>query len=226
MGSLRSHLSDGSLHVPYHFLEVQCSGRAISSDHNIPPACRYREARGTTQSPSCPISSHRATGTQRNYQPHARGAVVFMKIQGEPFSPDPASPSQHSPERAASAQGLLPPHGSRTQADSRARPLARLFFRIDRPARVRMRARKPCFRLRRRLLGWKVRLVIGLPSLSRLTSAEVGPSRNTRVVENVWQEYSRAMFLHVNRLCPETSSRAGQSFLDSPHLRLLRIGRS
>lgn len=126
-----------------------------------------------------------------------------MKIQSEPFSPDPMPPSQHSPESAASAQRLLPPHVSRTQADSRARLLARLFFRIDRPARVRMRARKPCFRLRRRLLGWKVRLVIGLPSLSRLTSAEVGPSRNTRVVENVWQEYSRAMFLHVNRFRPK-----------------------
>src|SRR5699024_5156257 len=32
--------------------------------------------------------------------------------------------------------------------------------RMARPARVRMRRRKPCLRARRRLLGWKVRLLI------------------------------------------------------------------
>ena len=41
----------------------------------------------------------------------------------------------------------------------RARPLARRFLRIARPARVFIRARKPCLRLRRRVFGWKVRLV-------------------------------------------------------------------
>jgi hypothetical protein len=40
------------------------------------------------------------------------------------------------------------------QADSRARPLARRDFNTARPARVLMRARKPCLRARRRLLGW------------------------------------------------------------------------
>ena len=39
------------------------------------------------------------------------------------------------------------------QADRRARPLARRDFSTARPARVLMRARKPCLRARRRLLG-------------------------------------------------------------------------
>ena len=43
------------------------------------------------------------------------------------------------------------------QADSRARPLARRDLSTARPARVLMRARNPCLRARRRLLGWKVR---------------------------------------------------------------------
>lgn len=51
--------------------------------------------------------------------------------------------------------------GVRPQADKRARPLSRLAFRIARPARVFMRARNPCLRLRRRLFGWYVRLVTG-----------------------------------------------------------------
>ena len=37
---------------------------------------------------------------------------------------------------------------------------------MARPARVRMRARKPWLRLRRRLLGWNVRLLIWDYSLS------------------------------------------------------------
>ena len=45
-------------------------------------------------------------------------------------------------------------------ADSSARPLRRRAARMARPARVRMRALKPCVRARRRLLGWNVRLTM------------------------------------------------------------------
>lgn len=48
------------------------------------------------------------------------------------------------------------------QADSSERPLRRRAAMMARPARVLMRARKPWVRLRRRLLGWKVRLVTGI----------------------------------------------------------------
>ncbi len=51
----------------------------------------------------------------------------------------------------------------RAQADSLERPLRRRDDRIERPARVRMRRRKPCFLARRRLFGWYVRLLTGLP---------------------------------------------------------------
>src|SRR3954466_8985749 len=46
------------------------------------------------------------------------------------------------------------------QAESSERPLARRAARIARPARVRMRRRKPCTLARRRLFGWKVRLLM------------------------------------------------------------------
>jgi hypothetical protein len=52
------------------------------------------------------------------------------------------------------------------QADSLARPLRRRADMMARPARVRIRRRKPWVRLRRRLLGWNVRLLTGkLPNL-------------------------------------------------------------
>lgn len=46
------------------------------------------------------------------------------------------------------------------QAESSVRPLRRRAERMDRPARVRIRRRKPCVFARRRLFGWKVRLLI------------------------------------------------------------------
>ncbi len=48
--------------------------------------------------------------------------------------------------------------GSTGQAARRARPLRRRAERIERPARVRIRSRKPWVLARRRLLGWNVRL--------------------------------------------------------------------
>src|SRR5699024_10189432 len=48
------------------------------------------------------------------------------------------------------------------QAESLLRPLERRFARIERPARVRIRARKPCVFARRRVFGWKVRLLIAV----------------------------------------------------------------
>jgi hypothetical protein len=42
-------------------------------------------------------------------------------------------------------------------ADRRTRPFARRLARIARPARVRIRTRKPCVLWRFRLFGWKVR---------------------------------------------------------------------
>ena len=63
-------------------------------------------------------------------------------------SGDAMSPCWHDPRR------------SETYAVSFARPLPRRAETIARPARVRMRARKPCTFARRRLFGWKVRLLM------------------------------------------------------------------
>jgi hypothetical protein len=49
------------------------------------------------------------------------------------------------------------------QADRTRRPLERRPARMARPARVRMRSRKPWVLARRRLFGWKVRLLTTTP---------------------------------------------------------------
>lgn len=80
----------------------------------------------------------------------------------------PAGPCSETPESAATcsglaARGLLARCGA-GQAESWARPLRRRLATIARPARVRMRSRKPCLRARRRLLGWKVRFTVHAPN--------------------------------------------------------------
>ena len=61
------------------------------------------------------------------------------------------------------------------QADNARRPLRRRFDTMERPARVRMRKRKPCTRARRRLFGWKVRLPLAT-AFSSLYLARSFPS--------------------------------------------------
>ena len=53
--------------------------------------------------------------------------------------------------------------GRQDQALSRSRPLRLRAARTARPARVRIRSRKPCVFARRRLFGWNVRLLTGTP---------------------------------------------------------------
>jgi len=75
--------------------------------------------------------------------------------------PARASPGAHGQRelRATAHPGL----GRQDQALSRSRPLRLRAARTARPARVRMRSRKPCVLARRRLFGWNVRLLTGAP---------------------------------------------------------------
>jgi hypothetical protein len=76
--------------------------------------------------------------------------------------------------RAAPHPGL----GRQDQALSRSRPLCLRAARTARPARVRMRSRKPCVFARRRLFGWNVRLLTGAPG-KRILAVHLQGSRHS-----------------------------------------------
>ena len=63
------------------------------------------------------------------------------------------------------------------QTASRLRPLLRRAERIARPARVRMRRRKPCVLARRRLFGWYVRLLTRFSAGSLESGVQGRPGR-------------------------------------------------
>lgn len=75
----------------------------------------------------------------------------------------------------SSRQHRLPP-APETQAVSSRRPLRRRPAMMARPARVRMRNRKPWVRARRRLFGWKVRLPFATATTPSCPSRSRPPS--------------------------------------------------
>jgi hypothetical protein len=102
--------------------------------------------------------------------------------------------------RCGAATGRRP--GARRQAESRERPLARRPARIARPARVRIRRRNPWVFARRRLFGWKVRLLTrglpydGLERRQRCLSqggepVATGPCRTSTTQRKRWTAWTR-----------------------------------
>lgn len=84
---------------------------------------------------------------------------------------------------------------------SERRPLRRRLETIARPARVRIRSRKPCTRARRRLFGWKVRL----PFATALSSSHLA-SHSAHLVMWVGRDRPHEAF---GRLCVSVVTGAG-----------------
>jgi hypothetical protein len=94
-----------------------------------------------------------------------RVRCTAVQMDDEKWASSPASSPYRGREVLAPPQPILGRQHVMTcllsgdQADRRARPLPRRVARIARPARVRIRSRKPWVLARRRLFGWKVRLL-------------------------------------------------------------------
>ncbi len=114
--------------------------------------------------------SDRAADREGDAQRHRRGIVEKGAPQG--LGSGRATGACQCLERPASAD---PPD----QAESRVRPLSRRALMIDRPARVRIRARKPCLRARRRVLGWNVRFTVSRPSRTCSTNGQAPRPRTS-----------------------------------------------
>src|SRR5690625_680162 len=83
--------------------------------------------------------------------------VISQAVGHEMLGAHPDAGAEDSSEVFAAADPVC--CGEHTQAETSERPLRRRAARIERPARVRIRRRKPCFLARLRLLGWNVRLL-------------------------------------------------------------------
>src|SRR5205085_12100902 len=103
---------------------------------------------------------HSATHLARNGEPQSRWLLVAARehVQHQ-LAPGVRSPGSEDAVEIRAAREppptrSRPPTGRAThQTVSRSRPFARLRFKVSRPARVCIRARKPCVRARLRFFG-------------------------------------------------------------------------
>ena len=126
----------------------------LVADHRRPDRLRTRRTRpGDERSQPGPrLRPARSSGWPRwqvRPRPH-RGRRVDRRARRR-RTPRPAAGAARPPARCSPRRSA--------QADRRSRPLARRADRMARPARVRMRSRKPWVFARRRLFGWYVRLL-------------------------------------------------------------------
>jgi hypothetical protein len=107
------------------------------------------------------VARHRVPDGAADGEPHPRrliDVIAVLQVQND------ARPSGTITAPDGRSEFFSPPHPvagrqHRGQTATLARPLRRREDRIARPARVRIRRRKPCFLCRRRLFGWYVRLL-------------------------------------------------------------------
>jgi hypothetical protein len=144
---LASHLVHQRRHRCLEFYE-RLFARGNPSADEVQPRRDVALGQNRTEAPTEAISRHGGTDGATDGERHLRGNQVGIEDERTPqrIGPDPDSIAPEADEGVAFADPV-------DQAESRARPLARRDFSTARPARVLIRARKPCLRARRRLLG-------------------------------------------------------------------------
>jgi len=102
-----------------------------------------------------------------HHEPHTRRSPgrLDVEVDHERAGPTATTRSNRDPEGVTVDESVRrgqherDRRGRSRQTARLLRPLRRRADRIERPARVRMRRRKPCTLWRRRLFGWYVRLL-------------------------------------------------------------------
>ena len=135
------------------------------------------------------------------------------------WSTRPAAPTRRparvTEEKSARWCSRADRESTKTQAERLARPLRRRDARIARPARVRIRSRKPCVLARRRLFGWNVRLLTRISHGDWLFSQDERCSRGAaslaaRLPTPATSE-TRAQLTQWSALCHGTGGRQARS---------------
>jgi hypothetical protein len=142
-------------------------GRSVCPHHKKATARKRVKvpAHQLTKAPLHPIPGHRRANRPADHETYPgwlglMGPRPYQQVAHDTglARTDPGAHGQ--PELGAMPHPGL---GRQDQALSRSRPLRLRAARTARPARVRIRSRKPWVLARRRLFGWNVRLLTGAP---------------------------------------------------------------
>ncbi len=148
---------------------------------------------------------------------HVRVRCTTAQVDDKKRASGPASSAYRGREVLAPPQPMLGRQHVMTclsdQAERLARPLPRRFARIARPARVRIRRRKPWVLARRRLFGWKVRLLTrGLQKESVVAGCRLGCHR-APTSSSLTPECTASRSL-IRDLCPSEAGGSSHRQLD------------
>jgi hypothetical protein len=138
-----------------------CSVRA----HHKKATARKRPkvpAHQLTKTPLDAVSGHRRADRPAYHKSYPGRLAVVHSVGPHQQVAHQARPTRAHPGAHGQRELRTAPHPGlrrQDQALSRSRPLRLRAARTARPARVRMRSRKPCVFARRRLFGWNVRLL-------------------------------------------------------------------
>ncbi len=151
-------------------------GRSVSTHHKKATARKAVKvpAHQLPKAPLHPVPGHRRPDRPADHESYP-GWLGLMESVGPnqqvPHHRGPAGPGSGAHGQRELGAVPHPGLGRQDQALSRSRPLRLRAARTARPARVRMRSRKPCVFARRRLFGWNVRLLTGTPGKRDLDHA-------------------------------------------------------
>jgi hypothetical protein len=156
--------ADDQIQIRAEILLACVRGCGVRAHHKKATARKRLKvpAHQLTKAPLDAISGHRRADCPAYHESYPGRFAAVNRIGphqqvANHAGPTRAGPGAHGQRelRAAAHPGL----SRQDQALSRSRPLRRRAARTARPARVRMRSRKPCVLARRRLFGWNVRLL-------------------------------------------------------------------
>ena len=125
------------------------------------------------KAPLHPVSGHRRTDRPADHESYPGWLGLMESVGPHQQVAHDSGPAGPGPGAHGQRELAAVPHpglGRQDQALSRSRPLRLRAARTARPARVRIRSRKPCVFARRRLFGWNVRLLTEAPGKGIVTT--------------------------------------------------------
>jgi len=215
-----------SLQFPQRLLQIraQLGERAVdaagAADQDMvgagDPGFGENEAGELAKAPLHPVAHDRAADLLRNGDAEAdRGIAVLAR----PDQQDEAG-RRRAPARIGGEIVRPPGEASepgRRYADSFLRPRPRRAAITLRPPTVAIRARKPCRRLRTRLLGWKVRFIAHSSSFSMNKKGRQGGGRVAGAIGKSRRQVNRLPARRPRRAAaPRAAARCGGASPNRP----------
>jgi hypothetical protein len=145
-------------------------GRSVCAHHKKATARKQLKvpAHELAETPLDPVPGHRGANRPADHESYPGwfevmdpASIILRPHQQMTYHAWPTCTSPGADGERELGAVSHPGLGRQDQALSLSRPLCRRAARTARPARVRMRSRKPCVLARRRLFGWNVRLLTG-----------------------------------------------------------------